>query len=66
MVAWLLIQLAAIVFSGATLPAWTVTFVTWVLVLGFPAAVLLAWAYELTPDGIKKTRRFGTSAARLR
>jgi len=65
-VAWLLIQLADVVFSVAALPAWTVTFVTWVLVLGFPAAVLLAWAYEVTPEGIKKTRRFGTSAARLR
>ena len=48
-VAWLLILLADIIFFAATLPAWTVTFGTWVLVLGFPAAVLLAWAYEVTP-----------------
>ncbi len=52
-VAWLLIQVADIVFPAATLPAWTVTFVTLALVLGFPVAVLLAWAYELTPEGVK-------------
>ena len=50
-VAWLLTQLEDIVFSAATFPAWTVTFVTLVLALGFPAAALLAWAYEVTPQG---------------
>ncbi len=62
--AWLLTQLADIVFSAASFPAWTVTFVTLVLVLGFPAAVLLAWAYEVTPEGIR--RRVRTPTARLR
>jgi len=63
-VAWLLTQLAGIVFPAATFPAWTVTFVTLVLVLGFPVAVLLAWAYEVTPAGIKKTRRVRTARSR--
>ena len=63
-VAWLLIQLADIVFSAATLPTWTVTFVTWVLVLGFPVAVLLTWTYEVTPEGIKKNRPVRTPTAR--
>ncbi len=63
-VAWLLILLADIIFFAATLPAWTVTFGTWVLVPGFPAAVLLAWAYEVTPQGIR--RRVRTPAVRSR
>ena len=63
-VAWLLIQLADFAFPAATFPAWTATFVTWVLVLGFPAAVLLAWTYEVTPEGIKKTRRVRSARSR--
>ena len=55
-VAWLLIQVAANVFPALQLPAWTVTFVTAFLLIGFPIALLLAWAYEVTPEGIKKTR----------
>ena len=62
--AWLLTQLTDFVFSAASFPAWTVTFVSLVLVLGFPAAVLLAWAYEVTPEGIR--RRVRTPTARLR
>ena len=65
-VAWLLIQLADIVFSAATFPAWTVTFIAVVLALGFPVAVLLAWTYEVTTEGIKKTRRVKASTTRLR
>ena len=65
-VAWLLILLADIVFSAASSPAWAVTFITFVLALGFPAAVLLAWTYEITPRGIRKTRHPRTPATRLR
>jgi len=65
-VASLLILVSGIVFPTATLPAWAVTFVTVALVLGFPVAVVLAWAYEITPDGIKRTRRVRNSTARSR
>jgi hypothetical protein len=54
-VAWLLVQVASVVFPILALPEWTVTFVTAALILGFPVALLLAWAYELTPDGIRRT-----------
>ncbi len=37
------------------LPAWTVTFVTMLLLLGFPLALILSWAYEITPDGMKRS-----------
>ena len=54
-VAWLLIQVAALLFPQLGLPDWTSTFVTVLLLLGFPIALLLAWAFEVTPEGIKRT-----------
>jgi TolB-like protein len=37
------------------LPEWTVTFVIVLLLLGFPVALFMAWAFELTPEGMKRT-----------
>jgi len=55
-VAWLIIEAVATIFPVLQLPEWTVTFVTALLILGFPVALILAWAFELTPDGIKLTK----------
>lgn len=55
-VAWLLIQIVATVFPILALPDWTVRFITIVIIIGFPIAIFLAWAYELTPEGIKPTQ----------
>ncbi|MGD8746408.1 MAG: tetratricopeptide repeat protein [Gammaproteobacteria bacterium] len=52
---WLLIQVAETVFPALQLPEWTVTFVVVVLAILFPIAVIFAWAFELTPEGLKKT-----------
>jgi TolB-like protein len=52
-VAWLLIQVAGQVFPQLQLPSWAPTLVTVLLIIGFPVALVLAWAYELTPEGIK-------------
>ena len=53
-VAWLLIQAASILFPTFEAPPWVMkVFVTAVL-LGFPIALILAWAFELTPEGIKR------------
>ena len=52
-VAWLLIEVSSTVFPILKLPDWTVTFVAVMLIVGFPVAVVLAWAFELTPDGLK-------------
>lgn len=41
-------------FPALQLPAWTVTLVAVLVVLGFPIAVVLAWAFEVTPDGVKR------------
>lgn len=52
-VAWVLIQISGEVLPALQMPEWTVSFVTVLLLLGFPVALLLAWAFELTPDGVK-------------
>jgi TolB-like protein/Tfp pilus assembly protein PilF len=52
-VAWLLIQVATQVFPLFELPDWSVQMVVLAMVIGFPIAVALSWAFEITPDGIK-------------
>ena len=54
-VSWLLIQVAATVFPILGIPDWAVRFVTLLLIIGFPIALIIAWAFELTPAGIKQT-----------
>jgi len=54
-VAWLLIQVATQVFPFFEIPNWAVRLVVLLLVTGFPIALVLAWAFELTPEGIKRT-----------
>jgi len=54
-VSWLLIQIATQVFPFFEVPTWAVRLVIIFLVLGFPVALLLAWAFDLTPEGIKRT-----------
>jgi adenylate cyclase len=53
--AWLLIQAASILLPTFEAPTWVMKVVVLVVVLGFPIAVILAWAFELTPEGIKQT-----------
>ena len=55
-VAWLLIQVSATVFPQFDIPPWASKFVTLLLMIGFPIALIIAWAYELSPDGIKTTK----------
>ncbi len=52
-VAWLLIEVTATVFPIIKLPDWSVTLVTAFILIGFPLALILAWAFEITPEGIK-------------
>lgn len=54
-VAWLLIQIATQVFPFFAIPNWTVRFLVVCLVLGLPIALVLAWMFELTPEGLKRT-----------
>jgi TolB-like protein len=54
-VSWLLIQIATQVFPFFEIPNWAVRVVVLLLILGFPVALVLAWAFDLTPEGIKRT-----------
>ena len=53
--AWLLIQIASQVFPFFEIPNWAVRFVVLAIIIGFPIALILAWAFELTPEGVKRT-----------
>ena len=53
-VAWLLIQIAEVIFEPLQLPDWSLTLVIVLAALGFPLALVLAWALELTPEGLQR------------
>ena len=60
---WLLLQVADVLASILELPTWAGKLVFFVLVVGFVPALILAWAYDLTPDGVSVTaNRDGTAA----
>jgi len=54
-VAWLLTEVATQVFPFFEIPNWVVRLVVLVIIAGFPIAVVIAWAFELTPEGLKRT-----------
>src|SRR6516225_2279669 len=54
-IAWLLMQIASQIFPFFEIPNWAVRLVVLLLIIGFPIALILAWAFELTPEGIKRT-----------
>ena len=55
-VSWLILQVMDTVAPALHLPPWTLTLIIVLLVIGLPIALLFAWAFELTPDGIKPER----------
>ena len=52
--AWLLVEVASVFLPALRLPEWTLTFLVFLVVVGFPIALIFAWAFELTPEGIKR------------
>jgi adenylate cyclase len=54
-VAWVLMQAGNVVVEPLRLPEWTMPLLIVLLVLGFPVAVVLAWAFDLTPEGVRRT-----------
>jgi TolB-like protein/Flp pilus assembly protein TadD len=64
-VGWLLVQIATQVFPFFELPNWTVRLVVALLLIGFPVALILAWAFDVTPQGIKATPSLVTEPNRL-
>jgi serine/threonine-protein kinase len=62
-VAWLLVQIVTAIEAPLALPAWVDTFVIVLLGIGFPIAVILSWAFDVTPEGIKSTPKSDDGAA---
>ena len=60
-VAWLLVEVASIELPTFKAPEWVMQVFTFLVILGFPLALILAWAFELTPEGLKLDRDVGQS-----
>jgi TolB-like protein/Flp pilus assembly protein TadD len=61
-VGWLLVQIATQVFPFLEIPTWVVRLVIVLVAAGFPIALVIAWAFELTPEGIKRTEDVDSTA----
>ena len=62
-VGWLLVQVATQVFPFLEIPNWVVRLVIALVAIGFPIALVIAWAFELTPEGIKRTEDVDLAAS---
>ena len=65
-VAWLLMQVASQIFPFFEIPNWVVRLVVLLLIIGFPVALIIAWAFEVTPEGIKRTKAADAAGQRSR
>src|SRR5918912_898451 len=54
-VGWVVAQIATQIFPFLEIPNWIVRFVIVLIAIGFPIALVIAWAFEATPEGIKRT-----------
>jgi adenylate cyclase len=62
-IGWLLVQVADVVFPLLGAPDWVLNILVVVLLLGLPVAVVFAWVFELTPDGVKREKGIDRSAS---
>src|SRR5436309_4161418 len=62
-VGWVLVQVATQVFPFFEIPNWAVRLVVLAIVIGFPIALVIAWAFELTPEGLKRTEDVDLAAS---
>jgi TolB-like protein/Tfp pilus assembly protein PilF len=53
---WILLQVASGLEEALDLPAWFDTIIAALLTIGFPVVIIVSWVYEITPDGLQKTR----------
>jgi TolB-like protein len=60
---WVVLQIADVLFDPLGLPAWTFRMVLGLLLLGFPLALIFAWVFEMTPEGLKRERDIDRSAS---
>ncbi len=52
-VGWLLVEVASVIIPTLLLPDWTLRILVLFVILGLPLALIFAWAFELTPEGLK-------------
>ena len=64
-VGWLIMQVISVMTPALNLPDWVDSFFAITLIAGFPIAMILAWAFELTPEGMKPTKRLKPMKASL-
>jgi TolB-like protein/lipoprotein NlpI len=62
-VAWLLLQVSDTLGPALHLPEWFISAVAFLLILGFPVAIIFAWAFELTPEGLKAETKLEPEAS---
>ncbi len=55
-VGWLLVEVASVIIPTLLLPDWTLRILVLFVILGLPLALIFAWAFELTPEGLKKEK----------
>ena len=60
---WVVVQITQLLFEAFGTPDWVIKTVIVLIGIGFPFALLFAWAFELTPDGLKKTREVDVAAS---
>jgi len=60
-VSWLLLQVADTLVPALHLPEWFNSGIALLLILGFPIAIIFAWAFEMTPEGVKREREVDRS-----
>ena len=64
-VSWLMLQVTDVVTSILNLPDWTGRLIFVLLAIGLPIALILAWAFELTPDGVRRERDLTPDVSRV-
>jgi TolB-like protein len=57
--AWVVLQIADVTFEPIGLPAWTMTALIWLVVVGFPVSLLLSWRYDITSEGLVRIEADG-------
>ena len=60
-VGWLLVEVASVVLPTFKAPEWIMQVFTFLVIVGFPIALIFAWAFELTPEGIKREKEVDRS-----
>src|SRR5438309_6111669 len=60
-IGWLLVQVTTQVFPVFEIPNWALRLIVLAIIIGFPIALVIAWAFELTPEGLKRTEEVDLS-----